>query len=123
VRYVFSGVLVGYYNFYSFNGHHYPNHGFTLANGVYKTLDNPKASLTANNGTVLNDINGSGTIVGTCRGSDNLDHGFICINGTFKDVKVPNFPASRVTGINGYGYITGIAYATGNATAYTAHCQ
>jgi hypothetical protein len=118
-----KGVIVGYYNYYSFNGHHYPNHGFTLANGVYKTLDNPKASLAANNGTVLNDINSSGTIVGTYRPSDNLDHGFIYINGIFKDVKVPNFPASRVNGINGYGDITGIAYGSGSVTAYTAHCQ
>ena len=50
--------------------------------------------------------------------------GFIYINGVFKDVKVPNFAASRVNGINGYGYITGIAYALpGSVTAYTAHCQ
>lgn len=118
-----KGVIVGYYNYYAFNGHYYPDHGFTLTNGVYKTLDNPKASLAARNGTVLNDINSSGTIVGTYRPSDNLDRGFIFIKGTFKDVKVPNFPYSRVNGINGYGDVTGIAYGSGSVTAYTAHCQ
>jgi hypothetical protein len=119
-----KGVIVGYYNYYAFNGNHLPNHGFTLANGVYKKLDNPKASQAAFNGTVLNDINSSGTIVGTYRPSDNLDHGFIYVNGTFKDVKVPKFPNSTVNGINRYGYVTGIAYGSGGVqTAYTAHCQ
>jgi len=37
----------------------FPYHGFVLANGVYKTVNYPKAFR-----TVLNDINASGVIVG-----------------------------------------------------------
>jgi hypothetical protein len=90
-------------------------HGFTLVNGVYKTLDHPKST----EGTFLNDINGSGVIVDSYENAGN-SFGFIYINGVFKDVKGPNGQASSVAGINGYGDITGTAVP---GVAFTAHCQ
>jgi hypothetical protein len=101
--------------------------GFLLANLVYKTLDNPKATSGDVDGTFLNDINGAGAIVGTydfiARGSRNAS-GFIYIKDTFKDVKVPKFTYSRVEGINDSGYVTGMAFNdSGSETAFTAHCQ
>ena len=51
-------------------------------------------------------------------------HGFIYMNGVFKDVKVPNSPSSTLDGINGYGYVTGTAYGSGGVqVVYIAHCQ
>lgn len=114
-----KGAIVGYYNYYKFNGNHLPNHGFILTSGVYKTLDNPNGG----GGTFLNDINGSGVIAGTYY-KYGFPHGFIYVNGTFKDVKPPNFTYSTLDGINGYGYVTGTAYpSSGSGMAFTAHCQ
>jgi hypothetical protein len=119
-----NGVIVGWYR----NAIHRRYQGFLLANGVYKTLDNPKATSGDVDGTFLNDINGAGVIVGTydffsAGGSLNTS-GFIYIKGTFKDVKVPNFTYSRVEGINDSGYVTGMAFNdSGSETAFTAHCQ
>jgi hypothetical protein len=92
-------------------------HGFTLTNGVYSTLDNPNGSAPGGQGTTLNDINGSGVIVGSYAPTS----GFIYINGTFKYVSVPKYGFSAVDGINGYGYVVG-TYGS-NINAYTAHCQ
>jgi hypothetical protein len=112
-----KGVIVGrYYD------HNFPYlHGFTLTNGVYKTLDNPKGSGSGGHGTALLDINGSGVIVGTYTPQVGGDVGFIYINGTFKEVAVPNYGLSPVYGINGYNYVVG-TYGSG-INAYTAHCQ
>ncbi len=88
----------------------FPYHGFVLANGVYKTVNYPKAFR-----TVLNDINASGVIVGSWDGG-----GFLYVNGTFKHVKGPNnVQVWTVNGINGYGYVTGIS----SGGSFTAHCQ
>jgi len=114
-----KGVIVGSYDYYTYNGHHVPEHGFILAKGVYKTLDNPNGG----GGTVLNDINASGVIAGTYY-HYGFPHGFIYMNGVFKDVKVPNSPSSTLDGINGYGYVTGTAYGSGGVqVVYIAHCQ
>jgi hypothetical protein len=112
-----KGVIVGRYHDYN------PPyiHGFTLTNGVYATLDNPKGSVSGGQGTVLNDINGSGVIVGVYTPQVGPSVGFIYTNSTFKDVVVPNFGVSPVYGINGYGYVVG-TYGTG-INAFTAHCQ
>jgi hypothetical protein len=112
-----KGVIVGRYHDYN------PPyiHGFTLTNGVYKTLDNPKGSGTGGQGTALGDINASGVIVGLYTPQVGGTNGFIYINGTFKDVSVPNFGLSPVDAINGYSYVVG-TYGSG-INAYTAHCQ
>jgi hypothetical protein len=98
-------VIVGWYR----NPIHRRSQGFLLANGVYKTLDTPKATSGDVDGTFLNDINGAGVIVGTydfiARGSRNTS-GFIYIKGTFKDVRVPKFTYSRVEGINWHSVVS-----------------
>jgi hypothetical protein len=114
-----KGVIVGHYHVYQ------PPyfHGFVLTNGVYKTLDYPNAT----GGTYPEDINSSGMIVGEYRcvyrsGGYCSDGTFVYSNGTFKDIVVPKYgPAITASGINGYGYVTGI-YASG-INSYTAHCQ
>lgn len=114
-----KGVIVGYHNYYKFNGNHLPNHGFILTNGAYTTVDHPNGG----GGTVLNDINASGVIAGTYY-KYGFPHSFIHINAAFKDVNLPNFAYSTVDGINGYGYVTGTAYpSSGSGVAFTAHCQ
>ena len=107
-----KGVIVGWY----YDSQLGKFHGFTLANGVYTTVDNPNGT---RGGTQVYDINGSGVMVGRY----NFDFGFIYINGTFKDVQVPNYQFSNVEGINGYGDIAGIAYQSGDSALFTAHCQ
>jgi hypothetical protein len=112
-----KGVIVGHYHVYQ------PPyfHGFVLTNGVYKTLDYPNAA----GGTFLSDINSSGVIGGNSSGVIGgtyvQNHGFIYINGTFKDIIVPKHGYAPVYGINGYGYVTG-TYGSG-INSYTAHCQ
>ena len=120
-----KGVIVGWYR----NPIQRRNQGFLLANGVYKTLDNPKATSGDVDGTYLNDINSAGVIVGTYNSvvshTTNIS-GFIYIKGTFKDIKVPKFAYSRVEGINDSGYVTGMAFdysGSGSETGFTAHCQ
>jgi len=110
-----NGVIVGSYTNPQSTGH---GHGFTLKNGVYKTLDNPKG---VGGGTYLNDINSSGVIVGNYFPNEN-PQGFIYINGIFKDIKAPGGYATTTSGINGYGYVTGEIMVSGS-TGYTAHCQ
>jgi hypothetical protein len=105
-----TGIVVGWYvgsDAVPFTP--YPNHGFVLANGVYKTLDYPNAFRTS-----VNDINSAGVIVGSWDGG-----GFLFVNGKFKNVLGPNGETTAVNGINDYGYVTG----TSSAGSFTAHCQ
>jgi len=100
-------------------------HGFLLQNGVFTTLDDPKADP---NTTSLEDINSSGAIVGVYYvappGSGPIAHSFVYINGVFKEVIVPNAIYAAVTGHNGYGDVTGTAnFAPLNYTYFTERCQ
>jgi uncharacterized membrane protein len=108
-----KGVIAGWYQ----NSGYHKYYGFTLTNGVYTTLAHPKAVY----GTFLEDINSSGVIVGNYRDGSFAYHGFIYINGIFKDIhaSVTGINNAGVTGINGYGYVTGNAVSSG----FTAHCQ
>jgi len=45
------------------------------------------------------------------------------VNGIFKSIMAPNASDTIVTGINGYGYITGNARFASGRKAFTAHCQ
>ncbi len=112
-----KGVIVGTYG--DTNGA--DNHGFVLANGVFKTLDNPKGS--SPDVTILIDINGSGAIVGWYYVGP-IGHSFLYINGVFKEIAPPNTNYTLVTGINGYGDVTGTTnFNSGGYTSFTAHCQ
>ena len=112
-----TGVIVGGYLDTQRLGH-----GFVLQNGVYTTLDNPKAD--PNSGTRLDDINSSGAIVGSYYDSNSIAHSFIYINGVFKEIIVPNAIYVGVTGLNGYGDVTGTAnFYPLNYTYFTARCQ
>jgi uncharacterized membrane protein len=111
-----KGVIVGTYVDTQGLGH-----GFVLQNGVYTTLDNPKAD--PGPGTRVDDINSSGAIVGSYYNGP-LAHSFIYINGVFKEIIVPNAIYAGVTGLNGYGDVTGTAnFYPANYTYFTARCQ
>ncbi|HKW16631.1 MAG TPA: hypothetical protein VJO35_03885 [Terriglobales bacterium] len=110
-----TGMVVGWYE-----GHDivpftpYPDHGFVLANGVYKTVDYPNAFR-----TFLNDINSAGVIVGSWVNSDGNGGGFLFVNGKFKNVLAPGGASTSVNGINDNGYVTGAS----SAGSFIAHCQ
>ncbi len=116
-----TGVIVGSYADAQGLGH-----GYVLQNGVYTTLDNPKAD--PSSGTRIDDINSSGAIVGSYYvappGSGPIAHSFIYTNGVFKEIIVPNAIYVGVTGLNGYGDVTGTAnFYPLNYTYFTARCQ
>jgi uncharacterized membrane protein len=112
-----KGVIVGTYADSQQLGH-----GFVLQNGVYTTLDNPKGD--PSSGTRLDDINSSGAIVGSYYDSNSIAHSFIYINGVFKEIIVPNAIYAGVTGLNGYGDVTGTAnFYPLNYTYFLARCQ
>lgn len=113
-----TGVIVGWYDT-GHSGTASHGQGFILQNGVYKTLDNPKG---VGGGTYLNDINGSGVIVGVYFPTE-VSQGFLYINGTLKDINVPNGSNTTVSGINGNGYVTGETTLNGASTGYIMHCQ
>ncbi len=93
----------------------FPYHGFILANGVLQDGRLPQDSRTS-----LNDINGSGVIVGThTNSSTGTSGGFLYIKGTVKDITGPNVQVSSADGINGYGYVTG----SSSGGSFIAHCQ
>ena len=117
-----AGVVVGYYENTLSNGALGDPHGFVLARGVYKTLDNPKGTLHYAHGTKLFDINASGTIVGSYHLNGN-DYSFVYSNGAFKDIKVPNASSSAATGVNGYGYVVGSGFVNGKTVGYITKCQ
>jgi hypothetical protein len=99
-------------------------HGFVFANGVYKTLDNPKnAPQFSPSGNYLSDINGSGVITGYYYVGLNI-YSFIYSNGVFKDVLPSNGTDTAISGINGYGVVVGTTtLSSGISTMFTAHCQ
>jgi hypothetical protein len=109
-----KGVIAGWHydSGFSFRG-------FTLANGVYTMINNPKGTASGG-GTQVFDINNLGVMVGRY----NFDFAFIYVNGIFKDVKDPIY-AIRVEGINDYGYVSGEANAfyPNSSKLFTAHCQ
>ncbi len=113
-----KGVIAGWY----FDSQIGRIVGFTLANGVYTTIENPKGTVGPDASTQVYDINSSGVMVGRY----NFGYGFIYINGTFKDVQVPNYQVTSVDGINDYGDVTGTANALfypNSSKLFTAHCQ
>lgn len=113
-----NGVIVGWYANAQSSGVGHA-HGFILKNGVYKTLDNPKG---VGGGTYLDDINSSGVIVGVYFPNEN-PQAFMYINGTLKDIQVPNGASTTVEGINGYDNVTGETTINGASTGYIMHCQ
>src|SRR6266404_5159846 len=100
-----KGVMVGSFQDNQF----FSQHGFILNQGVYKKLDNPKATFNGGDGTVLTDINGSGVIVGYYF-INSTAYGFIYSNGVFKDIKPQSGTWTRIFGINGYGDVTGSTF-------------
>lgn len=113
-----KGVIVGSYmtGHLGTAGH---GHGFVLQSGAYKSLNNPKG---VGGGTYLEDINSSGVIVGVYFPNEN-PQAFMYINGVLKDIQVPNGTSTTVSGINGYGYLTGETTINGASTGYIMHCQ
>jgi hypothetical protein len=93
----------------------FPDHGFVLANGVYKTIDYPGADR-----TFLTDVNSSGVIVGTWYQGGALGGGFLYVNGAFKNVFGPHGETTGVAGINNAGDVTG---TISGGASFIAHCQ
>ena len=84
-------------------------HGFERHNGVFLTVDDPKAAF----GTMAFGISKSGTIVGTY---DNA-HGFVYANGAFKTLDAPQLPGethdTQLNGISNLGWISGQVFTKG----------
>ena len=110
-----TGTVVGWYEAGLVPFTPYPDHGFVLTNGVYKTVDYPNAFR-----TFLNDVNSAGVVVGSWVNSDSGNGGgFLFVNGKFKNVLGPSGETTAVNGINDNGYVTG----TSSAGSFIAHCQ
>jgi hypothetical protein len=105
-----SGIIVGTEN------DAFTYHGFVLRNGNYYRLDHPKGNL----GTILEDVNRSGVIVGNYETGDVDFYGFLYKAGNFEEV-VYTGPRAVVGAINDGGVIAGQLYGPG--LAYTAVCQ
>jgi hypothetical protein len=105
-----TGIIVGTEN------DAFTYHGFVLRSGTYSRLDHPKGNL----GTILEDVNRSGVIVGNYE-TGNVDfYGFVYKAGNFEDIVYPG--ARAVVGANNdSGVIAGQLYGLG--LAYTAVCQ
>jgi hypothetical protein len=109
-----NNVVVGAWND-AFN-----YHGFTLENGQYQTLDHPQGTL----GTVLEDVNKSGVIVGNYEAGDDFFVAFLYKNGGFENVVYPGSRNTVVGAINNNGVIAGqIYFENANSLGYTAVCQ
>jgi hypothetical protein len=52
-----------------------------------------------------------------------IGHSFIYKNGVFADIDPPNGTYTLVTGINGYGDVTGATGLPSGYTMFTARCQ
>ena len=102
-----SGVVVGAYGT---EDQFTENHGYSLAGGVYTTIDVPGASLTRATG-----INDSGQIVGDYQDGKGF-HGYLLdSNGTFTRLDVPGAASTHAYGINDNGLIVGqYTDSTGN---------
>lgn len=102
-----SGVVVGVYGV---AGPFTENQGYSLAGGVYTTINVPGASLTRAVG-----INDSGQIVGDYQDSKGF-HGYLLdSNGTFTTLDVPGAASTHAYGINDNGLIVGqYTDSTGN---------
>jgi hypothetical protein len=111
-----NGVIVGSYG----DPLNSSYHGFILQNGIYTTLDNPKAD--TESGTQLKDINNSGAIVGWYYAGP-IGHSFIYKNGVFADINPPNGTYTLVSGINSFGDVTGNTNLPSGFSMFTARCQ
>ena len=111
-----NGIIVGYYMDSSFI-----RHGFTLENGAYQAVDDPKAN--DENGTNVDDVNSSGEMVGVYY-RDSLAYSFIYKNGAFHDISPPGTNYTIVTGINDQGLVVGTTnFNSGGYTMFTGMCQ
>ena len=84
-------------------------HGFIRHDGVFTTIDDPKASF----GTTAFGINKNGDIVGSYDNS----HGFVFKNGTYRTLDAPQLPGephnTQLNGINNLGWIAGQVFTGG----------
>lgn len=104
-----AGAIVG--NYEASDGVY---HGFVLNNGAYTSVDHPLSVTPPGSSgiqTQLDDINATGEMVGSYFNGSGYPT-FILKDGVSKDVAVPNAKWTTVTGINGYGTITGFAVTT-----------
>jgi hypothetical protein len=110
-----GGVIVGWY-VPRLAQPPFPDHGFVLANGVYKKVNYPNAQR-----TFLNDINSSGVIAGSWYNTSNGNSGgFLYVNGRFKNVFGPEGETTAIDGINDNGYVTG---TISDGRSFIAQCQ
>lgn len=114
-----TGVIVGAYLPTTTS----PYYGFVYANGKYVSVKYPDAN---NPSMILSDVNASGVMVGSelLNNATQAPQGFIYANSKFYTVRYPGADYTGVTGINGYGVITGSAYfsSTGAVKGFTAKC-
>lgn len=90
-------------------------HGFTYANGVYTTLDDPLSRTGQTYATAIND---AGTVAGLY--VDNAGaHGFVYQNGNYTTVDIPGATGTEIYGINNNGVLSGTYFdASGGTHAF-----
>ncbi len=110
-----SGVIAGFFIDGSGN-----THGFTYANGTFKTIDFPGATSTEVHG-----INKYGTLVGLYRtSSTGAPTGFTRYNtGTFAPYKYPGATSTTLDGINDLGDRAGGAGLSGSEPGFLRICR
>ena len=94
-----SGVVVGVYGT---AGPSVENQGYSLANGVYTTINFPGARVTRAFG-----INDSGQIVGDYQDGKRFHGFFLDLNGAFTKLDVPASTSTHAHSINDNGVIVG----------------
>jgi hypothetical protein len=75
--------------------------------GSYSFFDVPGADKVNYIGTVVNDINNAGTIVGLYQDSDGVFHGFTRTGNQYQTIDIPGTLNTQVWGINSQGDLAG----------------
>jgi hypothetical protein len=95
------------------------DHGFVFANGQFVEFVYPGAAA-----TTANDVNASGQIVGDFGGGTAGIGHYIYSGGKFFTVKLPSNNAGTLTGVNGFGAITGAIFqnVSPSARGFVGEC-
>jgi hypothetical protein len=91
------------------------SHSFLLRNGVFETIDVPRAAVTL----AVRGINARGDIAGNINDSKTRFHGYLRVDGKFRQIDYPGSTHTFVYSINNAGDIGGeFLNAEGNLSAY-----
>jgi hypothetical protein len=81
---------------------------FDLKSGSYSFFDVPGVDKVNNIGTIVQDINNAGVVVGLFTDGDGVYHGFTKTGDQFRTIDVPGASYTALQGINNRGDVSGI---------------